>query len=106
MGQNNYRERITQLNFSYFTILKEIAQSGDGLTTNLLGLDRQLLLQLASTETYVLERLAAVGVPLFRVVQPAHLSRSIRLVEAGQDQRAQALMTAGAIASLGGKQHG
>lgn len=106
MGQSNYKERIKRLNYTYLTMLKEIAQSSDGLPSNVLGLDRHLLTQLATTETNVLERLAAVGVPLFRVSQPDHLSRSIRLVETGQEQRAQALMTMGVIAGSGGKDHG
>jgi len=107
MGQSNLRVMISELNFTYLTIIKAAAQEDDEIAIKLFGLDAKLKSQLATTGTKVLECLAAVGVPLFRVCQPDHLSRSIRLVESGQEHRAQALMTMGAIAGAGGgEQHG
>jgi hypothetical protein len=99
---NNYRESIKKLNYTYLTMLKEIAQNSDGLATNVLELDRPLLTQMATTEVPVLERLASEGMPLFRVRQLEHRSRSILLVEMRQEQQAKALITMRAIAGAGG----
>jgi hypothetical protein len=104
--ENKYMELIAELNLTYFSILKLAAQEGNEIAMKLLGLDFNLMSQLATTETKVLERLASVGVPLFRVYQPDHLTRSIRLVEKGHEQQAKALITMRAIAGAGGGEHG
>lgn len=70
------QQMVFRLNYSYLVLLREAARQANGLAQSLLGLPDPVIRAIREVEHEALVRMAAVGVPLFRL-REEHIGKAL-----------------------------
>lgn len=98
-GNSNWRQEIRRLNLKYLNIVKQIGALPEqcGYAQTVLRLDDDMLKLLMSLAAEELEKMAEVGMPLFRL-KLADLKIFQNLNQKGNADRANSLLSAALVA--------